>query len=145
MNKYLKNAAALKRGAKKYFDAISLIEAVERSRYGAVKTVLLEPPTIDGLCLYLGLSPARWCALLDGRYGTQLQEAALWAELIISNFLSLELLTKAKGTDGAKLLWQQSLTRLGSIPASEGDKRDITELDLEGKERLLRSLFNEKE
>ena len=146
MNKYCKNAASLKKGAKKYFDSISLIEAVERSRYGAVKKLWLQAPTLEGLCLFLEISPARWRAILDGRYGEDMQEAALWAELVIGEFLTLELLNKAKGTDGAKLLWQQSVERLweGEIiqsdAAASGDN-----LDLEGKERLLRQIFYERQ
>lgn len=58
------------------------------------------PPTVGGLCLYLGIDRSTWQNYADGRLHPELQEITAYARMRMEAYLEEQLLTREKNVQG---------------------------------------------
>ena len=64
------------------------------------ETVYLEPPTVTGLCLYLGIDRRTWANYCDEKLHPEFSEVTNLARMKFEGYLEKELLTRQKSLQG---------------------------------------------
>ena len=63
-------------------------------------TEYIRPPTVSGLCLYLGIDRSTWQNYADRRLHPELQEITAYAKMRMETYLEEQLLTREKNVQG---------------------------------------------
>ena len=138
------NAKTLEAAVEEYFDSISF-SAVARLPDGteiandAGQPVVLRrwaaPPTVGGLCLYLGIDRRTWCNYCDARQHPELREITGRARLIMETWLESELCTRDKNVQGLIFSLQNNYgwRQRQEVDIGEETRRDLSSMSLSQK------------
>lgn len=63
-------------------------------------TEYIRPPTVGGLCLYLGIDRSTWQNYADGRLHPEFREITAYARMRMEAYLEEQLLTREKNVQG---------------------------------------------
>ena len=96
------------------------------------------PPTVTGLCRWLGILPQTWRDYCDEGLHPAFKTATRWAAMMMEDYLVTELLLRSKGPEGVKQLLKDYEPQQEEAPAAPGQE---AQLDLTGKRDLLRQLL----
>ncbi len=99
-----KTAAALRRAADRYFDSISYVQDVKDLLNMAGEPVKLlryvQPPTVTGLCLHLGIDRSTWQNYGDESRDPETAAVVRYVRQRIEAWLEQELLSRDKSVQG---------------------------------------------
>ena len=164
--KRFRTSKALRAAAEAYFDSISrTVEVTEmvptgemdskghailaakkvyNDRGEAIRTrEYLVPPTVVGLCLYLGIHRATWARWCDHQAHPELEEATEWVNSILRLWNEEQLLTRGdKGVKGIMFNLQNNYGYTQKVEVEEGPQtREAKMLTTQEKLALLQELW----
>ena len=163
-----KTSKALRTAAEEYFDSISrTVEVTEMVPTGEMdskghavlepKKVMndrgevirtrefLVPPTVVGLCLYLGVHRATWARWCDHQEHPELEEATEWVSAVLRAWNEEQLLTRGdKGVKGIMFNLQNNYGYAQKVEVEAGPQtRAAQSLTTQEKLALLQELWEE--
>ena len=163
-----KTSKALREAAERYFDSISrTVEVTEMVPTGemdskghavlAPKKVtndrgdtirtreFLVPPTVVGLCLYLGVHRATWARWCDHQEHPELEEATEWVSAVLRAWNEEQLLTRGdKGVKGIMFNLQNNYGYAQKVEVEAGPQtRAAQSLTTQEKLALLQELWEQ--
>ena len=166
--KKFRTSKALRTAAEEYFNSISrTVEVKESVPTGALddkghmvmeeRVVLndqgkaiatrefLIPPTVVGLCLYLGIHRATWARWCDHEAHPELEEATEWVSAVLRAWNEEQLLTRGdKGVKGIMFNLQNNYGYTQKVEVESGPQtRQAETLTTQEKLALLQELFEQ--
>ena len=163
-----KTSKALREAAETYFDSISrTVEVTEMVPTGEMdskghavlepKKVMndrgevirtrefLVPPTVVGLCLYLGVHRATWARWCDHKEHPELEEATEWVSAVLRAWNEEQLLTRGdKGVKGIMFNLQNNYGYAQKVEVEAGPQtRASQSLTTQEKLALLQELWEQ--
>lgn len=102
------SAKALREAVNGYFNSISYTQVMMRGDEPVLNDsgepikflVYVRPPTVSGLCIYLGIDRSTWNNYCDGELHPEFSDITSGARLIMEAYLEEQLVVREKSTQG---------------------------------------------